>query len=455
MSPRVDCGLGRRTPRQTNRSREETQLRQSPDQRDAYDRLIQAIVEHYAVLGASQYSGEIELLRSLKGSLDASNLPALLLLPKLPSHIQQWIRAGRPETSLDSEKRLAEVLSRFNLQQVESLRAVEQPSAAFRRAAEAYLRLFSRCDREIEVSPGGQLVTSRAWETWRDYVKKPGHIVQMVRRVVELVKTGQIGPSEMREVQVFLKSAPCDSPKTSILLPFLRAVEAFYREWIALHPELYPKRPCLNLERSAERLSRRSSTSTPTALTPKSPTYISPFNASTPKSPSHISLFKTSTPKSPLRTSTPKSPFSLSFEKVHRQACIGLREIDPNVPFTETEESEDSVSPCKRPTAEAKRVEWEIELGFRRLLTDKMRDRDGDLTGENAKTLFGEMVRTVLTSEWRKRQKAVIGDRQLEGIVEEFRRKLETVSFVKREALKAAMRVKAEGQRVARQRHFA
>lgn len=437
VSPKVDCGL-RRTPRQTGRDREDSLLMSYPDHGNGYDLLIQAIVDHYTVLSAAQYSGEIALLRSLTGSLDASNLPALLLLPKLPDHIQHWIRAGRPEPSLASEQRLIEVLSRFNLQQVETLRAVEQPSATFRRAVEAYMRLFSRCDREIEVGIGGQLVTSRAWEIWRDYVKKPGHMVQMARKVIEMVKTGKIGPLEMKEVQILLKSAPRDTPKTPIMLPFLRAVEAFYSEWVSLHPDLHPKRPSLNLERSAERLSRRSSTSTPTALTPKSP--VSPFN--------------TLTPKSPLRTPTSKSPFRLSIEKVHRQACMGLREIDPNVPFTETEESDDSVSPCKRPTAEAKRVEWEIELGFRRLLTSKMRDRDGDLTGENAKTLFGEMTRTVLTNEWRKRQKVVIGERKLEGIIEDFRKKLETVSFVKREALKAAMRVKAEGQRVARQRHF-
>lgn len=305
-------------------------------------------------------------------------------------------------------------------------------------------------------------MVSRAWEIWREYVKRPGHVVQMARKVVDLVKKGKIGPLEMKEVQGILKSISSDSQKDSILLPFLRAVEEFYKEWVSLHPHMHPKRPTLNLERSAERLSKRSSVSTPSHLvsTPKSPcqssTQKSPYQPFTPKSSYQSSTPKSpgrsSTPKSPNQSSTPKSPFSLSIEKIHNQACMGLREIDPNVQFTE--ESEDSASPCKRPAAEAKRVEWEVELGFRRLLADKMRDRDGDLTGENAKTLFGEMSRTVLTNEWRKRQKAVIGERRLDEIISEFRRKLETVSFVKREALKAAMRVKAEGQNYVRQRHF-
>ena len=294
---------------------------------------------------------------------------------------------------------------------------------------------------------------SRAWEIWREYVKRPGHVVQTARKVAELIKTGKIGPLEMKEVQSILKSISSDSQKDSILLPFLRAVEAFYREWVSLHPHMHPKRPTLNLERSAERLSKRSSVSTPSHLvsTPKSSR-----QSSAPKSPHHLftpkSPYQSSTPKSLCQSSTPKSPFSLSIEKIHNQACMGLREIDPNVQFTE--ENEDSASPCKRPAAEAKRVEWEVELGFRRLLADKMRDRDGDLTGENAKTLFGEMSRTVMTNEWRKRQKAVIGERRLDEIISEFRRKLETVAFVKREALKAAMRVKEEGQNYVRQRHF-
>lgn len=353
---------------------------------------------------------------------------------------------------------------------------MEQPSACFRRAAEAYLWLFSRCDQEIEVSPGGLLVISRAWEIWREYVKRPGHVVQMARKVVEFIKTGKIGSLEMKEVQNTLKSISSDSQKDSILLPFLKAVDAFYREWASLHPDMHPKRPTLNLERSAERLSKRSSASTPSHLvsTPKSPapksphhpfTPASPYQSSTPKSPSQSStpkslyqsstpksLYQSSTPKSLYQSSTPKNPFSLSIEKIHNQACMGLKEIDPNVQFTG--ESDDSPSPCKRPAAEAKRVEWEVELGFRRLLADKMRDRDGDLTGENAKTLFGEMSRTVMTNEWRRRQKAVIGERLLDEIISEFRRKLETVSFVKREALKAALRVKTEGQNYVRQRHF-
>ena len=396
VSPRVDSGL-RKTPKAT--------LDTYASNEEMYDALLETIVGHYKTLSAAQYSGEITLLKSLKGGLDASNLPALLFLPKLPLHLQQWIKTGRASPRLSSEEHLQQVLSLFTPQQVESLATIHRPNALFRRATAVFLSLFARTDKGIEVSPGGQLVVSRAWEVWREYIKRPGQVVQTARTVVDLIKTGQIGPTEIREVQSVLKSSETDS----FLLSFLRAVERFYSEWTSLHPSVHPKRPSLNLERSVERLS-----------TSRSPV----------TTPSHLS----------------SSPFQASIEKLHRQACSGLREINPNLPSP----SENSPSPCKRLTAERKRVEWEVELGFRQLLVAKMKDRDGDLAGENEKTLFGEMMRTVMTAEWRKRQRIVIGDRNLEEIIDNFREKLKSVAFVKREALKAAMKVKTEGQKQAR-----
>ena len=463
---------------------EELMRRRSDPGHSPYDALALRLLQHYTQLDPGRFDREIELVKALIGHMDETSLEGLKLLPALPEDVLKVLKPGSKLVSPDEQSLSAAELEVSNslvlltVRRIDALRGLNRPSPFLQKVCSAYLCLFARADRAIEVTPGFHLVLSRAWEVWQAYIKQPGHVVQIARNAVYFAKSGKIGTLELREARAVLRelrsrgsTATLAEETGLILLQFLESVDKFFREWAKQHPQQYPKRTQIDLTKSSDRLSRSISSKVTTTLPSQSHSQLSPDQVD-------LSLLL----EGPVRQANEEGVRIPSFGPGQLNAEGGIPALDFEAviiePLDQTasveggREDEESTTRVKEErakkasakgkTAEEMTAEWQLELALRTLLQERIQRHGGDLKGISKEQLQGEawshsadLFQDLLSSTsfhiTREKLGKTLCAESVEELVNGLEGKIRDSGFLKREIGKAVLRVKTDADARGRQ----
>lgn len=464
---------------------EELMRRRSDPGHSPYDALALRLIQHYTQTDPERFDREIELLRALLGLMDETSLEGLKLLPALPEDVLKVLKPQMMPLSIDEkslsaiEMEVSNSLVLLTVRRIDALRGLNRPSLFLQKVCSAYLCLFARADKAIEVTPGFHLVLSRAWEVWQSYIKQPGHVVQIARNVVYFVKEGKVGPLELREARAVLSelrsrgsTATLAEETGLILLQFLESVDKFFREWVRQHPQKYPKRTPIDLSKSSDRLSKSISSKVTTTLPSQSQSQLSPDQID-------LSLLLESPAKQANEEGVRVPSFGPgllnamegSIPELDFEAVI-IEPLDKAVRVDNVIEDEESTTRVKEDkgkkdilrgkNAAEMAAEWQLELVLRTVLQDRIQRHCGNLLNTSSEQLQGEawshsadLFQELLTTPSfftvRDKLGKALGIESLEKLVRDLERKMKEPGFLKREIGKAVLRVKTEAERLGRQ----
>ena len=465
-------------------TREELVRRRYDSLPSPYDALVLRLLQYYTQLDPTRFDREIELLKALIGHMDEGGLEGLKLLPELPADVLRVLHPSPDSLTqdqkslLDSESDINTSLSLLTVRRIDTLRGLNRPSQFLQKVCSAYLCLFARADRAIEVTPGFHLVLSRAWDVWQNYIKQPGHVVQIARNVVYFVKTGKITPSDLREARSVLSELRNRGSLTTlaeetglILLRFLESVDAFFTEWMRQNPQNYPKKPQIDLVKSSSRLSKSTlSHKTPSSQAQFQPSIDDIDLSAVIESPMKYEgegkeLRLPSFGPGQLNMGEGNIP-ALDFEAVIMEPLDKVTQGDVSKEGEELTTRFNAETPPKDTsaphTSSEMAAEWELELSLRDLLQSKIQRFGGDLTtisseklqGEawsHSAELFSELTASNSFHKIKEKLTKSIGLWKFEEIVDQFGEKMKNASFLKREIGKAVLRVKTDVERHSRQ----